>query len=54
MIQYRLRNEKLVRRAGEAVLPTAAGGDFRAIVYENDIDHVDHVALVKGEIGPDD
>ena len=32
----------------------ALGGDFRAIVYENDIDHVDHVALVKGEIRPDD
>jgi 3,4-dihydroxy 2-butanone 4-phosphate synthase/GTP cyclohydrolase II len=27
---------------------------MRAIVYENDIDHVDHVALVKGEIRPDD
>ncbi len=54
LIQYRLRNEKLVRRAGEALLPTAAGGEFRAVVYENDIDHVDHVALVKGEIGPDD
>ena len=54
LIQYRLRNEKLVRRAGEATLPTAAGGEFRAFVYENDIDHVDHVALVKGEIGPED
>ena len=32
----------------------AYGGEFRAIVYENDIDHVDHVALVKGEIRPDD
>jgi len=54
LIQYRLRNEKLVRRAAEAVLPTALAGEFRAYVYENDIDHVDHVALVKGEIRPDD
>jgi 3,4-dihydroxy 2-butanone 4-phosphate synthase/GTP cyclohydrolase II len=50
LIQYRLRHETLVRRAGEAVLPTRDGGEFRAIVYENDIDHVDHIALVKGEI----
>ncbi len=54
LIQYRLRNEKLVRRGAEAVVPTRAGGDIRAIVYENDIDHVDHVALVKGEIRADD
>ncbi|MCC6642117.1 MAG: bifunctional 3,4-dihydroxy-2-butanone-4-phosphate synthase/GTP cyclohydrolase II [Deltaproteobacteria bacterium] len=54
LIQYRLRNEKLVRRGAEAIVPTRAGGEMRAIVYENDIDHVDHVALVKGEIRPDD
>jgi 3,4-dihydroxy 2-butanone 4-phosphate synthase/GTP cyclohydrolase II len=35
-------------------MPTRAGGDFRCIVYENDIDHIDHMALVKGEIGADD
>jgi 3,4-dihydroxy 2-butanone 4-phosphate synthase/GTP cyclohydrolase II len=53
LIQWRLRNETLVRRAAEAQMPSAHGGEFRAIVYENDIDHVDHVALVKGEITPD-
>ncbi|MBW2372992.1 MAG: GTP cyclohydrolase II, partial [Deltaproteobacteria bacterium] len=53
LIEYRLRTEKLVRRASEAVIPTAVG-DFRAIVYENEIDHVDHIALVKGELSADD
>ncbi len=53
LIQYRLRKEKLVRRAAVASMPTRAGGDFRCIVYENDIDHIDHMALVKGEIDPD-
>jgi 3,4-dihydroxy 2-butanone 4-phosphate synthase/GTP cyclohydrolase II len=53
LIQYRLRNEKLVRRAAEAAMPTAYAGDFKAIVYENGIDHVDHMALVKGEINPE-
>jgi 3,4-dihydroxy 2-butanone 4-phosphate synthase/GTP cyclohydrolase II len=54
LIHYRLRKEKLVRRAAEAVLPTGAGGDFDCIVYENDIDHIDHMALVKGVLSPDD
>jgi len=35
-------------------MPTRVGGDFRCIVYENDIDHVDHMALVKGDIDPDE
>jgi len=50
MVQYRLRKEKLVRRSAEAVMPTRAAGEFRCIVYENDIDHVDHMALVKGDV----
>ena len=49
LIHYRLRKEKLVRRAADSVMPTRTGGDFRCIVYENDIDHIDHMALVKGE-----
>ena len=53
LIQYRLRKESLVQRAGTATLPTAYGGEFRAVVYENEIDRVDHIALVKGEIDPD-
>jgi len=52
LIQYRLRKETLVRRAAVAEMPTAHG-DFRAIIYENAIDRVDHLALVKGEIRPE-
>ena len=54
LVQYRLRKEKLVRRSAEAIMPTRAAGEFRAYVYENDIDHVDHMALVKGEIKGDE
>jgi 3,4-dihydroxy 2-butanone 4-phosphate synthase/GTP cyclohydrolase II len=50
LIQYRLRNEKLVQRAAEATMPIAAAGEYRAVVYTNEIDHIDHMALVKGEI----
>ena len=49
LIQYRLQNETLVRRGATASMPTKAG-EFRCIVYENEIDHVDHMALVMGDI----
>ncbi len=52
LIRYRLQTEALVHRYAEASLPTDVG-DFRGIVFKNDIDHVDHVALVCGEIDPD-
>ncbi len=54
IIEYRLRKERLVRRAAETRLPTRYGGEFRAIVYENDVDEFLHVALVKGEVAGDE
>ncbi len=54
LIKYRLSKESLVRRIVTANLPTKYGGVFTAIAYENDIDTFHHIALVKGEIGPDD
>ncbi|HJO22496.1 MAG: bifunctional 3,4-dihydroxy-2-butanone-4-phosphate synthase/GTP cyclohydrolase II [Myxococcota bacterium] len=53
LIQYRLRKETLVQRIATAKMPTSAG-EFRAVVYENQIDHIDHLALVKGEWTPED
>jgi 3,4-dihydroxy 2-butanone 4-phosphate synthase / GTP cyclohydrolase II len=53
LVSYRLRNERLVHRAATAKLPTRFG-EFQAIVFENDIDHVDHMALVLGEIDPEE
>jgi len=52
IIEYRMRKEFLVHRAAEAKLPTEFG-DFSAIVYGNDVDQLDHVALVKGDIDPE-
>lgn len=54
IIEYRLRKDKLVRRVAEAILPTRYGGDFKAIAYENDVDFHEHLAMVKGEIDPDE
>jgi len=49
IVAYRLRNERLVRRVAESVLPTRYG-EFHVIAYENQVDQREHVALVKGEI----
>ncbi len=54
LIAYRLRNESLVKRVAEEELPTIHGGVYRAIVYRNEVDGVEHMALVKGDIGPAD
>ena len=54
LVAYRMRKELLVRRAAETTLPTPYGGPFRAIVYDNDVDHAHHVALIKGDINPDE
>jgi 3,4-dihydroxy 2-butanone 4-phosphate synthase / GTP cyclohydrolase II len=49
LIQYRMRNERLVRRIAQASLPTRFG-DFRIHAFESLIDHDHHVALVMGEL----
>ena len=43
-----------VHRAATAKLPSSFGGEFKIIAYTNDIDEYCHLALVKGEIDPDD
>jgi 3,4-dihydroxy 2-butanone 4-phosphate synthase / GTP cyclohydrolase II len=53
LIQYRMRKERLVRRGAQTVLPNNFGDDFDLIVYENDVDKLNHVALVRGEIDPE-
>ncbi|MDX9745113.1 MAG: bifunctional 3,4-dihydroxy-2-butanone-4-phosphate synthase/GTP cyclohydrolase II [Syntrophales bacterium] len=54
LIEYRMRHESLIRRAASANIPSRYGGDFKMIVYENDVDEMKHIALVKGEISEDD
>ncbi|MGD2096382.1 MAG: bifunctional 3,4-dihydroxy-2-butanone-4-phosphate synthase/GTP cyclohydrolase II [Desulfobacterales bacterium] len=50
LIEYRMRTESFVRRSAETVIPTSVAGEFKAIVYENDIDKLLHIAMVKGDI----
>ena len=49
LIGYRRQTEKLVKKVGEARLPTKFGL-FKAVGYESVLDGRQHVALVKGEI----
>ena len=53
LIRYRRQHEKLVSRVTEARLPTAFG-EFRAVAYESIVDQTPYIALVKGEIRPEE
>lgn len=53
LIKYRLKSEILVKKIAEAELPTSHG-DFTVMVFEDIIHHETHLALVKGEINPDE
>ncbi len=53
LVAYRLRKDLLVHRAAEARVPTEHAGEFKAVVYRNDVDNLEHVALVKGQIDPE-
>jgi 3,4-dihydroxy 2-butanone 4-phosphate synthase/GTP cyclohydrolase II len=54
LIDFRMQHESLIRRAATAMLPSRFGGTFKVIVYENDVDDMKHIALVKGDIEPQD
>jgi 3,4-dihydroxy 2-butanone 4-phosphate synthase/GTP cyclohydrolase II len=54
LIDYRMQNESLIRRMAEATIPTCFGGEFKMVVYENDVDDWQHIALVKGDIKEED
>lgn len=53
LVEYRMRNELFVHRAAETTIPTEHGGEFKIIAFENDVDDLLHIALVKGEIDAD-
>jgi 3,4-dihydroxy 2-butanone 4-phosphate synthase/GTP cyclohydrolase II len=54
LVAYRLREDVLVKRQVESRIPTEHAGEFKAIVYKNDMDGFEHLALVKGDISKQD
>jgi 3,4-dihydroxy 2-butanone 4-phosphate synthase / GTP cyclohydrolase II len=53
LVAYRLHRDQLVHRVAEARIPTDHAGEFTAIIYQNDVDDLEHLALIKGQIEPD-
>ena len=49
LIEYKLNKTKFVKREAEAELNTKYG-NFHIIVYSNDIDNKEHIALTKGNV----
>ncbi len=53
LIGYRIRTERFVHRVSTTKLPTEFG-EFTVIAYSNEVDSNVHIALVKGEIKPEE
>lgn len=54
IVAHRLATELVVERIVERDIESGFGGRFRAIVYRNDFDHDEHMALVAGDISGDE
>jgi len=50
LVAYRRRNESQVKRVAVARIPTDHG-EFTAVGYDSVLDGIEHVALVRGELG---
>ena len=53
LAEYRLNQEALVEEVTSTILPTHSG-EFRSVVFKNVLNDQTHIALVKGEIRPDE
>ena len=51
LIQYRIKNEKTVEQVSDCLLPSRHG-DFRVYAYQDIVGNDIHLALVRGEIDP--
>ena len=49
LVEYRKQHDKLVSIAAETKLPTKFG-EFRIIVFKNEVDHKEHLMIVKGDV----
>jgi 3,4-dihydroxy 2-butanone 4-phosphate synthase / GTP cyclohydrolase II len=54
IVAHRLATEVVVDRVAERDIESGFGGHFHAIVYRNDFDRDEHMALVAGDLQGDD
>lgn len=53
LIAYRMAHEVLVEELAQARLPVLDHGEFEVKVFASTVDHIEHVALIKGPIDPE-
>ncbi|MBH60998.1 MAG: 3,4-dihydroxy-2-butanone-4-phosphate synthase [Alphaproteobacteria bacterium] len=54
LIAYRHRTESIVKRIHEIDFESRYGGEFRLVVYVNQVEYAEHIALVKGDVSDGD
>ncbi|HKJ74500.1 MAG TPA: 3,4-dihydroxy-2-butanone-4-phosphate synthase, partial [Alphaproteobacteria bacterium] len=54
LIAYRRRNDRLIECVAETPIESRYGGDLTMKVYGTTVDYAEHIALVKGDIRPDE
>ena len=52
LIEYRRKNDRYLERRVEAPLESAYGDGFKTVVFRNDLDGSEHVAIVHGTVEP--
>ena len=50
LIEYRLRHDRIIKPLFETKLEAVNAGEFRTMVYANESNQSEHVALVKGDL----
>ena len=53
LIKYRLKNDRIVKPSLTSELKTISGGSFKSVVFINQADNSEHLALIKGKIKND-
>lgn len=54
IIRYRMHHERLVIQSVEAKLPIAVDEGFQIHSFKNTVDNKEHIALVKGNVNPEE
>ena len=54
LISYRINNDHIITKVGNEKIVSDFGDDWDCVVYKNDLDKAEHIALVKGRIDSDD
>jgi 3,4-dihydroxy 2-butanone 4-phosphate synthase / GTP cyclohydrolase II len=50
LIAYRRTTERLVKRVEQGMVPGPNGDTWRMVAYESQVDHVEHLVLIKGDL----